>query len=153
VKTSFYLFQMFVFFTFLNTRIWWGTCNEAVVLWITTPIRMPLVVMTTDLMFKKNFEILWFDKFHAEMDLLWFWRKLWWFLFVGYLNKCWILLNNSNCSCVTTLIILVIVNFSVTATYALYHFGLETEHFHGYDCWISGHTIAHLELRTDRHWP
>ena len=40
--------------------------------------------------------------------------------FVGYLNKCWIRLQNFNCSttlsCVTTLSISVIVNFSVTAT-------------------------------------
>jgi len=47
--------------------------------------------------------------------------------------------------------ILVIVNFSVTATCALYHFGLETEHSHGHDCRNSGHTIANLELRTERH--
>jgi len=52
---------------------------------------------------------------------------------------------------VTTLSIFVIVNFSVTATCALYHFGLETEHFHGYDCRNSGHTIANLELRAKRH--
>jgi len=44
--------------------------------------------------------------------------------------------------------ILVIVNFSVTATCALYHFGLDTEHFHGHDCRI-GHPIANLELRTE----
>jgi len=49
--------------------------------------------------------------------------------------------------------ILLIVTFSVTATCALYHFGLETEHFHGHRCWNSGHTIANLELRTERHWP
>jgi len=36
------------------------------------------------------------------------------------------LMQNSNCSCVTTLSILVIANFSITATCALYHFGLET---------------------------
>jgi len=46
---------------------------------------------------------------------------------------------------------LVNVNFSVTATCALYHFGLETEHFNGHDCRKSGHTIADLELRTERH--
>jgi len=74
---------------------------------------MPLVVTTTDPMFRKIFELLWFDKLHVEMDLVWFWRKLWWFLFVGYWDKCWILLQNSNCSCVTMLSILVIVNFQI----------------------------------------
>jgi len=44
-------------------------------------------------MFRKIFELLWFDKLHVEMDLVWFWRKLWWFLFVGYWNK-WIRLQN-----------------------------------------------------------
>jgi len=33
---------------------------------------MPLVVTTTDLMFKKISELLWFDKLHVEMDLVWF---------------------------------------------------------------------------------
>jgi len=47
--------------------------------------------------------------------------------------------------------ILVIANFSVTATCALYQSGLETEHFHGHDCRNSGHTIANLEFRTERH--
>jgi len=46
--------------------------------------------------------------------------------------------------------ILVIVKFSVTAACALYHFGPETEHFHGHDCRRSGHTIANLELRAER---
>jgi len=41
--------------------------------------------MATDMMFRKHFELLWFDKLHVEMNLVWFWRKLWWFLFVGYL--------------------------------------------------------------------
>ena len=109
---------MLVFFTFLNTRIWWGTCNQAVASGISRSICMSLIVMTADLMFRKIFELLWFDKIHVEMDLVWLWRRLWWFLFVGYLNKCWILLQNSNCSCVTTLSILVIVNVSVTATCA-----------------------------------
>jgi len=90
-----------------------------------SPHPWPLVVTTTDLMFRKIFEPLWLDKLHVEMDLVWFWGNLWWF-FVGYLNKCWILLQNYNCSCVTTFSILAIVNFSVTATCALYHFGLET---------------------------
>jgi len=37
---------------------------------------MPLeIVTTTDLMFIKVFELLWFDKLHIEMDLVWFWRK------------------------------------------------------------------------------
>jgi len=39
---------------------------------------------------------------------------------------------------------------SVTATFALYHFGLETENFHGHDCRNSGHTITNLKLRTER---
>jgi len=56
-----------------------------------------------------------------------------------------------NCNCVTTLSILVIVNFSVTATCAVYDFGLEAEHFHGHDCRNSGDTIANLELRTECH--
>jgi len=60
-------------------------------------------------------------------------------------------LQNSNCSCVTTLSILVIVSFLVTATCALYHFGRETEHCHGHGCRNPGHTIANLELRTERH--
>jgi len=42
--------------------------------------------------------------------------------------------------------ILDIVNFSLTATWALYHFGVETEHFFGLNCRNSGHTIANLEL-------
>jgi len=46
--------------------------------------------------------------------------------------------------------ILVIVNFSVTATCALYNFGLETEHFHEHNYRNSGHAIANLELRTER---
>jgi len=61
------------------------------------------------------------------------------------------LLQNSKCSCVTTMSILVIVNFSVTATCVLNHFGLETEHFHGHDCRNSGHTIANPDLCTERH--
>jgi len=60
-------------------------------------------------------------------------------------------LQNSNSSCVTTLCILVIVNFAITATCALYHFGLESEHFHGHGCQNSGHTITNLELSTKRH--
>jgi len=49
---------MSVFFTFLNTRIWWGTYNQAVAPTITRPICMPLVVTTTDLLFRKNFALL-----------------------------------------------------------------------------------------------
>jgi len=30
---------------------------------------------------------------------------------------------------------------------------LEPEHFRGHDCRNWGHTIANLELRTERHWP
>jgi len=67
VKTSFCLFQMPVFFTFLNTIIWWGAYNQAVAPRITRPICMPLVVTTTDLMFRKIFELLCFDKLHVEM--------------------------------------------------------------------------------------
>jgi len=33
---------------------------------------MPLVVTTTNLMFMKIFELLWFDKALVEMDLVWF---------------------------------------------------------------------------------
>jgi len=40
---------MLVFFTFLNTRIWWGACNQAAAPWITRFICMALVVTTTDL--------------------------------------------------------------------------------------------------------
>jgi len=78
----FFVFQMSVFFTFLNTRIWWVTCNQAVAPGITRPICLPLVVTTIDLLFRKIFALLWFDKLHVKMDLVWFWRKLWWFLFV-----------------------------------------------------------------------
>ena len=152
-NNSFYLFQMPWFFTFLNTRIWWGAYNQAVAPGITRPIWIPLVVTTTDLMFRKIFKFLWFDKLHVEVDLMWFSRKLWWFLFVGYLNKCWVLLQNSNCSCATTLSLLVIVSFSVTATCALDHSGLETKHFHGHDCRNSGRKIANLDLCTERHLP
>jgi len=72
VKTSFCLFQMPAFFTFLNTRIWWGAYNQAVASGITRPICMPLVVMTTDRMPRYIFELLWFEKFPVEMDLVWF---------------------------------------------------------------------------------
>jgi len=40
-----------VFFKFLNTRIWWGACNQAVAPGITRPICMAMVVTTTDLDF------------------------------------------------------------------------------------------------------
>jgi len=53
VKTCFYLFQMPVFLICLNTTIWWETCNQAVAPRITRLTCMPLVVMTTDLMFRK----------------------------------------------------------------------------------------------------
>ena len=43
------------------------------------------------------------------------------------------------------------MNFSVTATHALYHFGLETEHFHRHGCRNSSNTIANVELCTKRH--
>jgi len=73
VKISFYLYQMPVFFTFLNARTWWGTYNLAVAPGITRPIWVPLVVMTADLMFRKISELLWFDKLHVEMDFVYFW--------------------------------------------------------------------------------
>jgi len=38
-----------VFFTFYNTRIWWGACNQVVASEITRPICMTLVVTSTDL--------------------------------------------------------------------------------------------------------
>jgi len=63
---------MSVFFTFLNIRIWWGACNQAVAPGITRPICIPLVVTTADVMLRKIFELLWFDKLHVEMDLAWF---------------------------------------------------------------------------------
>jgi len=63
---------MAVFYTFLNTGIWWGAYNQAVSPEITRSICMPQVVTTTDLMFRKISELLWFDKLHVEMDLLWF---------------------------------------------------------------------------------
>jgi len=46
-----------------------GVYNQAVAAGITRPICIPLVVTTTDLMFRKIFEILWFDKRHVEIDL------------------------------------------------------------------------------------
>jgi len=33
---------------------------------------MLLVVTITDLMFRNISELLWFDKLHADMDLVWF---------------------------------------------------------------------------------
>jgi len=85
VEISFYLFQMPVFFTFLNTTIRWRAYYEAVAPRISRLIWMLLVVTTIDLMFRKIFELLCFDKLHVEMDSVWFWRKLWRFLCVGYL--------------------------------------------------------------------
>jgi len=49
-----------------------GGINQAVAPGITRPICMPLVVTTTDMMFRKIFEFLWCDKIHVEMDLVWF---------------------------------------------------------------------------------
>jgi len=55
-----------------SKEFWWGAYNPAVDSGITSrPICMTLVVMTTDLMFRKVFGLLWFDKLHAEMDLVW----------------------------------------------------------------------------------
>jgi len=48
-----------------------GASNQAVSPGITRPICM-LLVVTTDPMFRKIFEHLWFDKIHVEMDLVWF---------------------------------------------------------------------------------
>jgi len=56
-----------LFFTFLNIRIWWGAYNQAVAPSITRPICMPLVVMATDLIYRKIFELLYFEKLHVEM--------------------------------------------------------------------------------------
>jgi len=47
-----------VFFTFLNTSVWWRAYGQAVAPGITTPICMPLVVTITDLIFRKIFELL-----------------------------------------------------------------------------------------------
>jgi len=93
-----------VFFTFLNTRIRGGHTikqlpeNHQTYL----QICMPLVVTTTDLMFKKIFELSWFDKLHVEM--------VWCSCEGSYDNFCGI-----------------------------------------HDCRDSGHTIAKLELRMERH--
>jgi len=35
-------------------------------------ISMFLLVMTTDLIFRKLFDLCWSDKLHVEMDLMWF---------------------------------------------------------------------------------
>jgi len=80
----------------------------------------PQVVATIDLMFRKIFELWWFDKRLVEMDSICFWRWLWWFLFIWHLNKYWPLLQDDNCNCATPLSLLVIVNISVTTTCALY---------------------------------
>jgi len=45
------------------------------------------VVTTVDLMFRKIFEMWWFDQRRVEMDVMWFWRQLWW-LFCGILKTC-----------------------------------------------------------------
>jgi len=44
-----------------------GAYNQAVAPGITRFICIPLVVTTTDLMFRKIFELLWFEKLHVEM--------------------------------------------------------------------------------------
>jgi len=41
--------------------------HQTVVPGISRPIYMPLVVTATDLIFRKNFELLWFDKLHVEI--------------------------------------------------------------------------------------
>jgi len=74
-----------VFFTFLNTRIRGGHTikqlpeNHQTYL----QICMPLVVTTTDLMFKKIFELSWFDKLHVEM--VWCSCEGSYDIFVGYM--------------------------------------------------------------------
>ena len=53
-------------------------------LWMVLQQRFNLqYVVTTDLVFRKIFELYWFDKLHTEMDVMWFCRRLWWCLFVG----------------------------------------------------------------------
>jgi len=62
------------------------------------------------------------------------------------------LLQNSKYSCVTTLSILVIVNFSVTATCSFVSLWPRNWAFHGHDCRNAGHAIVNLELCAERHW-
>jgi len=83
-----------VFFTFLNTRIWWGNAIKQLPRESPDLSAWPWLLRLQIWMFTKIFELSWFDKLHVKMDLVWFWRMLWWFLFVGYLKKCWILLQN-----------------------------------------------------------
>jgi len=61
-------------------------------------------------------------------------------------------LQDYNCNFTTALSILVIENFSVTTTCALYYFDLQPMHFSGHDCRNSGHKIAELQLLTERQW-
>jgi len=61
-----------------------GACNQAVAPGITRRICMPLVVTTTDLMFRKIWAFMvwqtsWWNGFGVIL-------KLWWFSLVGYLN-------------------------------------------------------------------
>jgi len=38
--------------------------------------RETLIVITTDLIFRKLFDLWWFDKLHVEMDLMWFFKVI-----------------------------------------------------------------------------
>jgi len=68
-----------VFFTFLNIRIWWGMQSSSCPRNHQTYLHVAgCYDYRSDVM--ENF---WDFVVHVEMDLVWFWRKLWWFLFVG----------------------------------------------------------------------
>jgi len=75
---------MSVFFTFQNTRIWWTTYNQAVALRITRPICTPLFVTIIDVAFRKIWAFM-IRQTSCWNGLVRFWRKLRWFLFVGYM--------------------------------------------------------------------
>jgi len=76
--------------------------------------------------------------------------------FVRYLNKCWILLQNSIYSCVTTLSSCCeLFSYGHMCSISLWprYISMDIfQHFHGDDCRNSGHTIANLDLRVERHW-
>jgi len=69
-KLVFTYFKCLYFSHFLNTRIWWGSCNQAVAPGITRSICMPLVITITD--DDQEIELLWFEKLYVEMDFVWF---------------------------------------------------------------------------------
>jgi len=56
-----------------SKEFWWGAYSPAVDSGITSrpTCPLPLVVTTSDLTFRKVFELSWFDKLHVEMDLVW----------------------------------------------------------------------------------